>query len=130
MRASFPSPNLTHVSYSRLLSVRPTVVVIFVDMAPHPTDKDIPSSSYIEEQRIEVTGEMKAPMSDLKLDSNGLPLEPQPSDHKDDPLVRSSLRICRTEGLLVLIQITAELAKVVQILCSAPTLRSCVCRAM
>lgn len=25
---------------------------------------------------------------DLKLDERGLPLVPQPSDHKDDPLVR------------------------------------------
>lgn len=25
----------------------------------------------------------------LKLDKNGLPMVPQPSDHKDDPLVRS-----------------------------------------
>ena len=105
-------------------------MVVFVDMALRPTDKDISTSSHIEEERIEAMGEMKIPMSDLKLDSNGLPLEPQPSDHKDDPLVRSSLRICRTDGLLFLIQIIAELAKVVQILCSALTLRSCVYRAM
>jgi hypothetical protein len=58
-------------------------------MAPRPTDKDISSSSHIEEQRIEAMEEMRVPMSNLKLDSDGLPLEPQPSDHKDDPLVRS-----------------------------------------
>lgn len=80
--------------YPRLLSVRLTVVVIFVDMAPRSTEKDISSTSHIEEQPIETMGEMKVPMSDLKLDSNGLPLVPQPSDHKDDPLVRNSLRMC------------------------------------
>ena len=129
-RAGFPSPNLAQVlSCSRILSVRPTVVVIFVDMAAHPTEKDIPSSD-IEVQRVESAGEMKPPVSDIKLDSSGLPLVPQPSDHKDDPLVRSSLRMCRTEGLLVLIHIIAELATLVQILCSAPALPSCVYRAM
>lgn len=69
-------------------------MVVFVDMALRPTDKDISTSSHIEEDRIETMGEMKVPMSDLKLDSNGLPLEPQPSNHKDDPLVRSPLRMC------------------------------------
>lgn len=64
---------------------------IFDNMAPSPTNKDISTSSHVEEEHIEGLGEIKVPTSDLKLDSNGLPLEPQPSDHKDDPLVRSSL---------------------------------------
>jgi hypothetical protein len=71
-------------------------------MAPRPTDKDISSSSHVEKQPIEEMEEMGVPTSNLKLDSNGLPLVPQPSDHKDDPLVRSSFRIFQKEGLLVL----------------------------
>ncbi len=31
--------------------------------------------------------EIKIQQPQLKLDSHGLPLVPQPSDHKDDPLV-------------------------------------------
>jgi hypothetical protein len=57
-------------------------------MAPLPADKDISSSSHIEEERIEAMDEKRIPTSNLKLDADGLPLEPQPSDHKDDPLVR------------------------------------------
>jgi hypothetical protein len=37
---------------------------------------------------VEVSDTLKEPVSNLKLDANGLPLEPQPSDRKDDPLVR------------------------------------------
>ena len=96
-------------------------MVILVEMAPRPTEI---SSSHIEKIRTDAIEVMKVPVSNLKLDSNGLPLVPQPSDHKDDPLVRSSLRVLQTEWLLVLIQIIAELAKLVQILCSALTLRS------
>ena len=98
-------------------------------MSPSSTEKDI-SPSDVEEQRIEAMDEKTAAEPNLKLDSNGLPLVPQPSDHKDDPLVRSSLRICQTEGLLALTQIIAELATMVQILCSALTLPSCVYRSM
>ena len=71
-------------------------------MAPHPTDKDMSSSSHVEEQRIEAIEEIKVPTSNLKLGSDGLPLEPQPSNHKDDPLVRSFIQNLSTEGLLVL----------------------------
>lgn len=57
-------------------------------MALNLADKDISSTSHIEEERIEAMVETKLPVTNLKLDSSGLPLEPQPSDHKDDPLVR------------------------------------------
>lgn len=59
-------------------------------MTPDPTEKNISSSSHIEKKEIETMEEMKVSLSDLKLDSSGLPLVPQPSDHKDDPLVRTS----------------------------------------
>lgn len=104
-------------------------MVLSVEMASYPTDKDI-SSSHLEEQQIGPLGEMKIPMSDLKLDSEGLPLVPQPSDNKEDPLVSRPLRMCQAGGLLVLIPIIAELAEVVQILRSALTLLACVYRTM
>lgn len=66
-------------------------------MAPHPAEKDISSASHVEEQPVQLPinamGEMKVPISDLKLDEHGLPLVPQPSDHKDDPLVSVSSRV-------------------------------------
>lgn len=34
----------------------------------------------------------------LKLDKSGLPLVPQPSDHKDDPLVGHSSRMICAKG--------------------------------
>lgn len=97
-------------------------------MVPSPTKKDISTSSHVEEEHIEGMGEIKVPESDLKLDSNGLPLEPQPSDHKDDPLVRGSLKKWQTKELLALIHGIAELAKLVQILRPALTLHSCIYR--
>lgn len=39
---------------------------------------------------VEVSDTLKDPVSNLKLDAHGLPLEPQPSDCKDDPLVRKN----------------------------------------
>lgn len=51
-----------------------------------------PSAAHVEESPSAFeTGsdpESKEPPSGLKLDASGLPLVPQPSDHKDDPLVR------------------------------------------
>jgi len=39
----------------------------------------------------EINGNEKATTPVLKLDKHGLPLVPQPSDHKDDPLVSISV---------------------------------------
>ena len=40
-------------------------------------------------------GEVKDPdISILKLDARGVPLVPQPSDHKDDPLVYTLVLLC------------------------------------
>ena len=60
------------------------------------TTRAAPSAAPIEESASPFeTGsdpEGKEPISGLKLDASGLPLVPQPSDHKDDPLVcRGSL---------------------------------------
>lgn len=46
-----------------------------------------PAAAHVEESPSGYENESKEPISDLKLDANGLPLVPQPSDHKDDPLV-------------------------------------------
>lgn len=51
----------------------------------------VPNASHVEESSspFETSSkDSKEPVSDLKLDAHGLPLVPQPSDHKDDPLVR------------------------------------------
>lgn len=40
-----------------------------------------------EKETLEINGNEKASTQALKLDKHGLPLVPQPSDHKDDPLV-------------------------------------------
>lgn len=53
-----------------------------------------PSADHVEETPSPFEAEEgKEPISDLKLDAHGLPLVPQPSDHKDDPLV------CRVETI-------------------------------
>ncbi|PTB36881.1 uncharacterized protein TrAFT101_007254 [Trichoderma asperellum] len=49
----------------------------------------VPNASHVEESSspFETSSkDSKEPVSDLKLDAHGLPLVPQPSDHKDDPL--------------------------------------------
>jgi hypothetical protein len=46
-----------------------------------------PSAAHVEESPPGFEPDGKEPVSDLKLDASGLPLVPQPSDHKDDPLV-------------------------------------------
>ncbi|KAM0253069.1 hypothetical protein ACHAQJ_007445 [Trichoderma viride] len=49
--------------------------------------RTVPSSAHVEETPPGFEPEEgKEPISDLKLDASGLPLVPQPSDHKDDPL--------------------------------------------
>lgn len=51
------------------------------------TDKQVRNSLHIEEAGKD-SDDQKAPVqSNLKLDAHGLPLVPQPSNHKDDPLV-------------------------------------------
>ncbi len=46
------------------------------------TDKEVRNSMQLEDVDSEV---QKEAVIRLKLDANGLPLVPQPSDHKDDP---------------------------------------------
>lgn len=51
----------------------------------------VPNAAHVEESASPFersSKDSKEPVSDLKLDKHGLPLVPQPSDHKDDPLVR------------------------------------------
>lgn len=43
-----------------------------------------------EKDTLEVDPDRKADTPVLKLDKHGLPLVPQPSDHKDDPLVSAT----------------------------------------
>lgn len=43
-----------------------------------------------EKDMLEIDADRKATTPALKLDKHGLPLVPQPSDHKDDPLVSTS----------------------------------------
>lgn len=43
-----------------------------------------------EKDMLEVDPDKKAATPVLKLDKHGLPLVPQPSDHKDDPLVSAT----------------------------------------
>ncbi len=38
------------------------------------------------------------PNRNLKLDKHGLPMVPQPSDHKDDPLVSTHFQLLRVQG--------------------------------
>jgi hypothetical protein len=54
------------------------------------TTKEVRASMQVEDVESDIQKEGAGPT--LKLDSNGLPLLPQPSDHKDDPLVISSQR--------------------------------------
>jgi hypothetical protein len=49
------------------------------------SDKDVRVSLHVEGSEEEMRPKTDQP--DLKLDQQGLPLVPQPSDHKDDPLV-------------------------------------------
>ena len=59
-------------------------------------------------------------LPDLKLDENGLPLVPQPSDHKDDPLVyHPNIHYPPSDMTNTL---RAELASMVQILRPIPPL--------
>jgi hypothetical protein len=55
-------------------------------MAPN-SDKDV-RVSLNQEDSSEGDMPIEANVPGLKLDRQGLPLVPQPSDHKDDPLVR------------------------------------------
>ncbi|KAH8802526.1 major facilitator superfamily domain-containing protein [Xylogone sp. PMI_703] len=50
------------------------------------SDKDVRRSLHVDEAEADPEVQKSAVHIDLKLDSNGLPLVPQPSDHKDDPL--------------------------------------------
>jgi hypothetical protein len=52
------------------------------------SDKEVRLSLHFEESNSDRMDE-KPVVADLKLDEHGLPLVPQPSDHKDDPLVSS-----------------------------------------
>jgi hypothetical protein len=52
------------------------------------SDKEVRLSLYFEEGDPDRMDE-KPVVADLKLDEHGLPLVPQPSDHKDDPLVKT-----------------------------------------
>jgi hypothetical protein len=75
------------------------VVVVYLVKTPRANmalkafkaNRAAPSAAHIEESPSAFeTGsdpESKEPPSGLKLDASGLPLVPQPSDHKDDPLV-------------------------------------------
>lgn len=51
------------------------------------SDKEAGEKPLVEDADSEVAPKAAAEPS-LKLDDNGLPLVPQPSDRKDDPLVR------------------------------------------
>jgi hypothetical protein len=44
--------------------------------------------------------EIKNEQPQLKLDEHGLPLVPQPSDHKDDPLVRLNMCVSSNRSLV------------------------------
>lgn len=67
--------------------------------------------------------EVKDPdASVLKLDARGVPLVPQPSDHKEDPLVCIRPSASRNGPLILLV----ELATVLQILCALLTMSPCI----
>ncbi|KAL7932212.1 major facilitator superfamily domain-containing protein [Trichoderma chlorosporum] len=76
-------------------------------------NRGAPSAAHVEESPsgFEASGfetEGKEPISDLKLDANGLPLVPQPSDHKDDPLNWSYWYKCYVLGLLCLLAFVVQ----------------------
>jgi hypothetical protein len=50
---------------------------------------DSPNVTMIENRDLNDPEQLKAENANLKLDKHGLPLVPQPTDHKDDPLVNS-----------------------------------------
>ncbi len=85
------------------------------------TEKQVRESLQIEDA-MDASSEEKGPhVHHIKLDANGLPLVPQPSDHKDDPLV-CILRFSPSQGediCFTLLWLTplAELVFMVQILC-------------
>lgn len=51
------------------------------------SDKEVRRSLHISDADADPEVQKAAEHIDLKLDEHGLPLVPQPSDHKDDPLV-------------------------------------------
>lgn len=79
-----------------------------------------------------VNGDEKATTQMLKLDKHGLPLVPQPSDHKDDPLVSKSSKfdtvyptLCiLPRGLQAFLTLISELVSCVEISGDAPDLLS------
>jgi hypothetical protein len=74
-----------------------------------------------------VEDEAQIKSSDLKLDENGLPLVPQPSDHEDDPLVYHPNNLAASDPTNTL---HAELAYMVQILRPIPPLSPSLRRTM
>jgi hypothetical protein len=50
---------------------------------------DSPNVTMVENRDLNDPEKLKAENPNLKLDKHGLPLVPQPTDHKDDPLVRT-----------------------------------------
>jgi hypothetical protein len=48
---------------------------------------DSPNVTMVENRDLIGPEQLKAENPNLKLDKHGLPLVPQPTDHKDDPLV-------------------------------------------
>jgi hypothetical protein len=50
-----------------------------------------PERNFLAEKSDSEPRDKEVQESPLKLDANGIPLVPQPSDRKDDPLVRSVL---------------------------------------
>ncbi|KAL6834623.1 major facilitator superfamily domain-containing protein [Trichoderma camerunense] len=67
-----------------------------------------PAAAHVEESPSGYENESKEPISDLKLDAHGLPLVPQPSDHKDDPLNWSYWYKCFVLGLLCLLAFVVQ----------------------
>ena len=56
-------------------------------MASDNSDKNPRASLHIEDAEVDAEVQKEDAHPHLKLDERGLPLVPQPSDHKDDPLV-------------------------------------------
>ena len=50
---------------------------------------DSPNVTMVENRDLNDPEQLKAENPNLKLDKHGLPLVPQPTDHEDDPLVRT-----------------------------------------
>lgn len=67
--------------------------------------------------------------SNLKLDARGVPLVPQPSDHKDDPLVRPyNVDYRRIDESKICLPPATELVSALQILRVVPAMFACICR--